>query len=318
MKGWIKILVLLIVSWGAATSSHAQTVFDSTQRATFIHNDSLATKDSIATAIRRQDSTKAAAAAMIAAARRADSLRREDSIRQARIRAYKLKPKGPKPITRELSFGLRLTSNGWGIFADRGSIVTDDEKHRDMFYNIRLLQVDFSEIKNPKEIKSSDPSGSSSSFIYGKINDFYALNLGYGFRKMIAGKPDPGTVSIHWVGVVGLSLGLMKPYYIKAYYNGSLQEIKYSDDTKQAFLSMNNIAGKSSFSKGLGETKIAPGIHAKTGLHFDFSTNRKNVLGLETGINGELYTQKIPIMANQKAVPYFVNLYISFQFGKRW
>ena len=156
---------------------------------------------------------------------------------------------------------------------------------------------------------------------YGKINNFYTLKLGYGFRKMIAGKPDPGTVSIHWVYAGGLSIGMLKPYYLDAVVeNGRLKAIKY-DDAPEYFLpdppNQMRIVGHSSFFEGIGKTKIVPGIYAKTGLHFDIAALRKRKLAIETGLSGELYTQKMPIMATVKAFPYVLNGYISLQFGNR-
>jgi hypothetical protein len=68
----------------------------------------------------------------------------------------------------------------------------------------------------------------------------------------------------------------------------------------------------------LGETKVIPGIHVKTALHFDFARAKNKKIAVETGINVELYTKKIEMMAFQNPVPYFVNIYASFQFGKRW
>lgn len=233
-------------------------------------------------------------------------------------KAPAMRPKRPKPITRELSFGPRLNSNGWGIFADLGKVLADDDKHRDMFYNIKLFQFELDEVKNPKEIKSNNIDQSTGQeqkgYIYGKINDFYTVKLGYGFRKMIAGKPDPGCVSLHWVGVGGLSVGILKPYYLDI----GGQPVKYTDSTKTEFLDQNDISGSAGFSKGIGEIKIIPGLHAKTGLHLDFSKNRKTVLAAEAGVDGEIYTKAVPIMANQKAVPYFFNVYLAFQFGRRW
>src|SRR5690606_8878525 len=143
----------------------------------------------------------------------------------------------------ELSFGLRLNTDGWSVFADKGYVKSEDRKS-DYFYNIRLFQVEFGEKKHPKEIKRSNNLGASygeekaKPFIFGKINNFYSLKLGYGARKMIAGKPEQGTVSIHWVYLGGLALGMEKPYYIEAYVPqdnfGTLvqQTIKYTDETK--------------------------------------------------------------------------------------
>ena len=62
--------------------------------------------------------------------------------------------------------------------------------------------------KKKPTVKRTGSGGSSGNYIFGKINNFYALKLGYGYRRMIAGKPDPGTVSIHWIYSGGFSVGL--------------------------------------------------------------------------------------------------------------
>jgi len=230
------------------------------------------------------------------------------------------KPKGPKPIHRELSIGGRLNSNGWGIVINRNTVKSKDLKQSDFFYKFNIWELAFDETKDPRENKTSstDQSGKSSSFIYGKINNFYTLKLGLGGSKMIAGKPESGTVAIHWVLCSGFSAGLQKPYYINAAYNGVVQPIKYTEDTKDAFLDINGITGNAGFSKGLSEIKLIPGLFLKTGFHFDFATNRKNLFAVEVGLNGEYYGDKVQIMALQEGTPYFYNLYVTLQFGKRW
>jgi hypothetical protein len=95
--------------------------------------------------------------------------------------------------------------------------------------------------------------------------------------------------------------------------------IKYTDDTKQDFLDPTVIEGSAGYFKGgFGGLQIIPGAHLKTALHFDLSANRKTVLGVETGVNFEYYSQQIQLMANQPATPYFVDLYVGIQVGKRW
>jgi hypothetical protein len=231
-----------------------------------------------------------------------------------------IKPKGPKPITKEISGGFRLNSNGWSVYTDMGKVKTQDLRHSDMFYDVRLLQIEISEKKSPHEEKTATgrpPSnGGTDKYIYGKINNFYAVKLGWGFRKMLAGKPDPGTVSIHWVNVFGVSIGLLKPYYINVSDDPST--IKYTGGNQSDFLNQDVIEGKASLTKGLNEIKINPGGHIKSALHFDFSANRKNVLGIETGVNVEYYSQGVPLMAEQPATPYFVDIFLAFQYGRRW
>lgn len=232
------------------------------------------------------------------------------------------KVKGPKPLRGELSGGIRLSTDGYGIFVDKGWFRGGEDfgqSNRDRFYHVRLLQFELLERKHPKEIRSNGVlpglSFQPSSYILGKINSFYAFKIGYGRRRLIAGKPDPGTISIHWTYLGGLSAGLLKPYYLNLRSSG---DTKYADSLLRQFISPENITGKSSFGKGFNEIKVIPGIYVKTGLHFDFATGRKSVMALETGVNLEYYTSKIQQMVGQDPNALFFAFYASLQFGKRW
>jgi len=239
----------------------------------------------------------------------------------------KILPKKPKPLSRELSAGYRLNSDGWSIFVDKGYVRSDEGKLSDLFYNLRIIQLELGEHKDARQHKKKyeDIAGNQTKpFVYGKINNFYTFKMGYGFRRMIAGKPEPGTVSIHWFGTGGPALGMEKPYYIEGFAPqdgvGPLvqQTMKYSETNKDYFLDDRYIIGGSGFTKGFDELQFVPGLHVKTGLHFDFAATKKTVLAVETGINAELYSRKIQIMARDEGKQYFVNIFASFQFGKRW
>ena len=240
-----------------------------------------------------------------------------------------IRPKKPKAISKEWSVGARLTTDGWSAFVDLGKVKSDDSRNSDRLYNIRLIQIELSEHKHVKEIKTTNEylrtaNEKPKSFIYGKLNNFYSLKGGYGYRRMIAGKPDPGTVSIHWVYLGGLTVGFEKPYYVDAYvpqdnFGGTRvrESIRYTDDTKGDFLTQQYIIGSSGWTKGFDNLKIIPGLHGKTGLHFDFTSKKNRVLAIETGVSAELYTRRIELLANQKASPLLLNGYVSLQFGKR-
>jgi hypothetical protein len=231
-----------------------------------------------------------------------------------------IKPKGPRPITHEMSVGIRLNSNGWSAYTDYGRVKSKNAKQADMFYNVSFWQLEVTEKKDPREIKSvsetPNQSGGTSSFIYGKINNFYSVKLGWGYRKLLVGKPDPGTVSIHWVNEGGFALGLLKPYYLNV--NSDPTAIKFSDATESNFLDKTVIEGKAGFTKGLSELTFIPGVHLKSALHFDFSTNRKNALAVETGANFEYYSKSVSLLAGQKPTSYFFDIFLAFQYGRRW
>jgi hypothetical protein len=241
-----------------------------------------------------------------------------DSVVSATRKPILLPPvKKPKPITKELSAGIRLNTDGWTFFVETGKVKTDQPKKIDMFHDVRILQFEFSEKKHPKEMKIYGINGGQTSdktYIYGKINNFYALKFNYGMQKMITGKPLFKCVSVHLVYAGGLSLGMLKPYYVQT---SDVGKIKYSDKTKNEFLNPATITGSAGFSEGIGELQFVPGLHLKTGFHFDFSRDKFFLAAVEVGATGEFYTRKIEMMANQKATPYLFNLYAGVQFGKR-
>lgn len=242
--------------------------------------------------------------------------------------------KRPKPIFRELSVGARLNTDGWALFVDRGT-VKSEERNSDYFYDIRLWQLEFSEKKHPQETKRTSIGNVSPDqlrpFIFGKLNNVYTLKIGYGHREMIAGKPDPGSVAIHWVYVGGLALGMEKPYYYDGILdNGTTVEsgvFRITDTTDRLLTAsaapgfttnQSRIFGSAGFTEGLSEIQFVPGVHAKTGLHFDFAASKKLKLAVETGLGVEYYIRPLELMAFKDHVPYFVNAYLSIQAGKRW
>jgi len=218
-----------------------------------------------------------------------------------------------------MSVGYRLHTNGWSVYTDIGRVKSSSYRMSDMFYRVNFWQIELTEKKSPKQEKlivDESATGSSGSYYYGKINNFYGLKLGYGKRKMIAGKPDPGSVSIHWANSISGCLGVLKPYYLNI--DGGLNAIKYSEATQGEFLDQRFILGSAGFGAGLDELKMIPGGSFKSMLHFDFATNRKSALAIETGLNFEYYAQPVPIMAGEEGEPYFFDIFVAIQFGKRW
>lgn len=229
--------------------------------------------------------------------------------------------KGPPALTSEFSAGIKFNSDGYGIFLDKGWLKGGEDfgqENKDKLFNVRLLEFELIERKHPKEKRTNSAPGfvgiQSNSYILGKINNFYVAKLGYGNRKMIAGKPDPGCFSIHWVYLGGVAAGLVKPYYLRIYGAGDQKYVDSSDI--ETFINPNNIEGRSNFFKGFNELKFVPGLYFKTGLHFDFSSSRKTLWALEIGINGEAYTQKIQQMVLSDPKSMFLNFYAGLSFGK--
>ncbi len=228
---------------------------------------------------------------------------------------------------KELSFGGRMNTNGWSISStyDRSS----------GFYDSRFYRLELVNYKDPKEKKVNNESAITvnsrfgnhpKSYIYAKQNSFFSLQLSTGKRLLIGDKAEKNGVSAEFIYQYGISVGLIKPYYLDLIYtiqsDGFTQNItrseRYSEANHDKFLDQRYIFGAAGFSNGLTEITPVPGLHAKTGFHFDWSPFNEIVRALDVGISADVYFRKIPIMLNDQNKFYFVNFYLGIEFGKRW
>ncbi len=208
-------------------------------------------------------------------------------------------------------FGVQLRTNGYGIFYEKGKMKSQR--------NTMLYSLEFNEIKHPKEDKLPNGTGGFSfgnPFVYGKINNFYQLQLGFGMQRILGQKGNKNGVAVSAVYKGGLSLGLLRPYYIDVDVNGESRVIKYSPENDSLF-KYGFINGGGGLGKGWNEIKIKPGAFAKTGLRFDFGRFNEVVSGIEVGVSAEFYSSKIPIMLLQKEKQFYYQGHIAIMFGHR-
>lgn len=208
-------------------------------------------------------------------------------------------------------FALQLRTNGFGFFFEKGKM----KSQRNAF----VYSIDFTEIKHPKEDKLPNGTGGFSfgnPYIYGKINNFYQLGLGVGQQRIIGQKGNKNGVAVSLVYKGGLSLGLLRPYYIEVDENGLSHTIKYSPETDSLF-KFGFILGGGGLGKGWNEIKLKPGVYAKSALRFDFGRFNEVVSGVEVGVSAEFYSEKIPIMLLQKNKQFFYQGHIAVMFGHR-
>lgn len=248
--------------------------------------------------------------------------RREE--RKERINALmRQEEEGVVIYNKQTTFAIQLRSNGYGAFIEWARM-----KNRNY---ATLYQLEFAEIKHPKENKVQFLNNSSiipivnNPVIYAKQNYFYNLKFAYGQSRRIGDKGNKNGVSVNAVYMGGVSLGLMRPYYIRVVnfqQNNEVSEIKYGDnaDDDLAFVGERSgygIEGGAGLGKGWGEIKIRPGAYAKGGLRFDYGRFNEVVSALEVGLTADFYAQKVPIMVDYKADQLFFGAYLAIEFGKR-
>ncbi len=208
-------------------------------------------------------------------------------------------------------FGIQLRTNGYGAFYELGRMKSNRKT--------TIYRIDITEIKNSKEEKILGGSFIfGNPYVYGKINNFYPVTLGVGQQYIFGQKGNKNGVAVTGIYTAGLSLGLLRPYYLNVEdANGEEKSIKYSVEDSVLFLDQGAIISGGGFGKGWSEIKVKPGAFAKVGMRFDFGRYNESVSALEIGMSVEAYASKIQIMALQKDKRMFFQGYIAFLFGRR-
>ncbi len=234
----------------------------------------------------------------------------------------------PKPIGEESLvyetervFHIRAHSNGLSLGYSVGDIET--------YYKTRYYYFDIGSLKNPKEYSQNfrffqtPGTGASRPFIFGKINRLYAMRAGIGHKRYFSERARRKSVIVGINYEYGFTIGALKPYYLKLKRSSDggginrVVEEKYSEENRDMFLDEADIYGGAEFRYGLDEIKLKPGIHGKFGANFSWGNQDNLVKAIEVGLMADLFLSKVPLMLTEENKPYFLNVYISLQFGKR-
>lgn len=233
--------------------------------------------------------------------------------KKERINALlKMEEEGQLIFDKHNVFGLRLNSDGWGIWYERGKFITPRKT--------RLIQIEFNEKKHPKEDKDAGSidlfTGNVNQYVFGKANNFYQLKGGYGQQHLIGGKSNKNGVSVTGIWAGGISFGIEKPYYVDV-VDRTTEERSRKRFTEIEDFRQYSYLGASGFTVGWGEVKFNPGAHAKAALRFDYGRFNEVVSAIEAGVNLEYYSQSVLQMVDNKEKNLFFNAYVTVLFGKR-
>lgn len=251
------------------------------------------------------------AIAAFAQDRRAERNEKKEAKRQKINELIRQAEEGVLVYNKQSTFGIQLRTNGYGAFYEFGKMKTNRKTN--------LYRIDFAEIKEKKEEKLlNDNSLFGNPYIFGKINYFYPITLGFGQQYIFGQKGNKNGVAVTGVYYAGLSLGLLRPYYVRVDdpQTGE-RDIKYSVEDSALFVDHSAIISGSGFSKGWGEIKMKPGAFAKIGMRFDYGRFNETVSALEIGMSADYYPGKIPIMLYQKERRLFFQGYVAILFGRR-
>ena len=121
---------------------------------------------------------------------------------------------------------------------------------------------------------------------------------------------------------MGASLALLKPYYYYVTVYKELSDGTYWEtieeqtfDNKEEWI---EIMGKSAFTKGLGEIRLSPGIHASGGLSFEFGKSRARVQAINLDVKVEFFPLGVSIMDSERNRRFFLTFMLSYNWGSRF
>lgn len=235
---------------------------------------------------------------------------KKDQEKKRRNYLAKQEEEGVLIFSKQTAGGIQLRTNGYGAFLEIG------RSRSPRFTNLYVFEI--TEIKHPKEEKTAGDGFLANSFVFGKINNFYQAKLGFGQQYVFGQKGNKNGIAVLGIVHGGLSLGLLKPYYVKPNGQAPIDyDFKYDSKDSLLFTDESVIGGGAGFTKGWNELKVKPGVYLKTALRFDFNRFNERISALEIGISVDYYTSGIPQMVYNKPEKLFFQGHVAYVFGKR-
>jgi hypothetical protein len=218
---------------------------------------------------------------------------------------------------RERVYDFRLQTHGWWTIGMRyGRIKT--------YYKTSFYEFNLGELRHPKETaRASEFSGLGDNpfgtYVFGKQNKAFVLRAGIGKKRYYSEKAVQKGVALSVNYAFGANLLFLKPYYLtlRSQDLPSGIDVRYSPETAKDFLDVSKIEDNAAFFVGINQISVLPGGYARAGLQIDGAISDKTISALEVGMQVDIFPKRIPIMVSEQNRAYFLNFYLSLQFGKR-
>ena len=226
--------------------------------------------------------------------------------------ALRMEEEGDLIFNRQNVFGIRLASDGYGISYEKGYFRTPTRTV--------LWEFELNEKHSPKEhhISAQTDAFDFSSIVPYKLNNLFEFKAAIGQQILIGGKGNKNGVAVTALYAGGLTLGMLKPYYldITNEISQASNQQTYAQFASDS-VTGDQITGAAGVLVGWGNLTIKPGINAKQGMRFDYGRLNQTVAAIEVGLTEEYFSGKMPIMYLVPAKQFFFNAYVSILFGNR-
>lgn len=213
-----------------------------------------------------------------------------------------------KDLHNEITAGVNLNTNGGLIGGVTVQYAVQKTSKDFLTFNFEAVNV-----KNFREMRwTSTLTGSF--YIPRKVNYLFSLRPSLGWKRILFSKyPEDGVrLSAHFAG--GISIGILKPYYIDYREGNTVQIVAYDPEIH----SLSQIAGSGGFFNGFDQMKVRPGINLRAALDLELGKFESNLSGIEAGAEFEAFASRMPIYATGDKDPFFfASVFVVMYFGNR-
>ena len=240
-----------------------------------------------------------------------------------------LPPDPEMHITRQHSYFGHIHSGGFGLGFRWGNIRSVER--------YTFQEAEFLQLRHPRAERNPGRGaiGTPRRYIYGGINQLFALRYGIGFQRTLSEKPYWGGIQVDYTLSFGAVLGLAIPQYLSILHHDTTRPIGQQWYTRVERFDYTNpdhtewqfINGMGPLFRGLFNLRPYPGLYARFGFNFDFGRYQERVSALEVGIMVDVFPWPVPMMAREpRGRPgyleadrnfFFFNFYIAYHFGRR-
>lgn len=237
---------------------------------------------------------------------------RQQQKRNRMNNALRMEEEGDLIFNRQNVFGFHLASDGYGMSYEKGFFRTPTRTV--------LWQFELNEKHSQKEhhVTAQTDAFDFSSLVPYKANNLYEFKVSIGQQILIGGKGNKNGVAVTALYAGGLTLGMLKPYYLDiSNNNGSSSQQTYSQFAQDTTFG-DQITGAAGFLIGWDNLTVKPGVNARQGMRFDYGRLNQTVAAIEVGLTEEFFSGKMPIMyLVAPAKQFFFNAYVAILFGNR-
>jgi hypothetical protein len=221
-------------------------------------------------------------------------------------RLMRMEEEGDLIFNKHNIFGIKVATDGYGIFFEKGKYKSPEKT--------TIFQFELNEKKSPKE-KRVTFDGYNSLVAY-KLNNFYAFKAAIGQQILIGGKGNKNGVAVTALYTGGLSLAMLKPYYINVDTDAKRIHETWPQLINDTSSNISDLSA-SGFFYGWSHVSLKPGINAKTALRFDYGRFNETITAIEAGVTAEFYFSKIPQVYFVPYKQFFFNAFVAIEFGSR-